>query len=154
MTSSGFSKHSVAAFLIWESRSYGAPLPSALRATSSFVAGKSVPFRYWLSVLTAKLPRSMPIDLLWGIPHHLWGVLPMRPEAETPRPSLVPECVEEAFCELRLDQVLRSSHSPSPTLKAFLADWTGAMALRCYRASSRSFSVLRSALTWRSTARL
>src|SRR5215217_1143118 len=31
----------------------------------------------------------MPLDLLWRVPHHLWRVLPVRPEAETPRPSLV-----------------------------------------------------------------
>ena len=39
------------------------------------------------------------------------------------------------------------------TGKTFLADLTGDMVLRCYRASSTSFSVFRSFLSWRSAAR-
>ncbi len=45
ITSSGLLKRSVFAFLIWLTRSCGAPLLSAFEATSSFSAGKFVPFR-------------------------------------------------------------------------------------------------------------
>jgi len=45
ITSSALSKRSASAFLIWPTNSCVAPLLSALEATSSFEAGKFVPFR-------------------------------------------------------------------------------------------------------------
>src|SRR5919112_6875004 len=52
------------------------------------------------------------------------------------------------FSELRAYGFLGSPHSPGPTPKTFLADLTGDMVLRCYPASSTSFSVFRSFPSW------
>jgi hypothetical protein len=59
--------------------------------------------------------------------------------------------VDPLFTHLPSMGILGSPHSHGPIRKR--ADRTGGMAFRSYRASSTSFRVLRSFLSWRSAAR-